>query len=66
MRNVDSGDAWLFAVVMACGFLTFYSLPDEIPFLVRLTMMVPMQFAVGKALPRGPCPAPNSDPRSRY
>ena len=65
-RNVDRGDAWFFAAVMACGFLTFYSLPDEIPFLIRLTMMVTMQFAVGKALQRGSCPASTSDPRSRY
>ena len=43
---------FLIATVMACGFLTFYSLPDGIPFLVRLTMMVAVQFAVGKALKR--------------
>ena len=42
----------LIAVVMACGFLIFYALPDGIPFLVRLTMMVAVQFAVGKALQR--------------
>ena len=40
------------ATVMACGFLTFFSLPDGIPFLVRLTMMVATQCAVGKALRR--------------
>ena len=38
------------AAVMACGFITFYSLPDGIPFLVRLTMMGAMQAAVGRAL----------------
>ena len=38
------------AKVMACGFITFYSLPDAMPFLVRLTMMVATQVAVGKAL----------------
>ena len=42
----------LIATVMACGFLTFYALPDRIPFLVRLTMMVAVQFAAGKALQR--------------
>ena len=38
--------------VMACGFITFYSLPDVTPFLVRLTMMVVTQVVVGKALQR--------------
>ena len=38
------------ALVMACGFLMFYSLPDGTPFLVRLTTMVAAQWAVGKAL----------------
>ena len=33
------------AKVMACGFITFYA----VPFLVRLTMMVATQVAVGKA-----------------
>ena len=41
------------AVVMACGFLAFYSLPGRIPFLVRLTTMVATQLVVGKALRRG-------------
>jgi len=40
------------AAVMAIGFLMFYSLPDGIPFLVRLTMMVATQYAVGKAMRR--------------
>ena len=40
------------AKVMACGFITFYSLPEAVPFLVRLTMMVATQVAVGKALQR--------------
>ena len=43
---------WFIATVMACGFLTFHSLPDGIPFLVRLTMMVAAQVVVGKALQR--------------
>ena len=38
------------AKVMACGFITFYSLPDAMPFLVRLTMMAVTQIAVGPAL----------------
>ncbi len=37
------------AKVMACGFITFYSMPDAMPFLVRLTMMVVTQVVVGKA-----------------
>lgn len=40
------------ALVMAMGFLTFYALPDGIPFLVRLTMMVTTQIAMGRALQR--------------
>ena len=40
------------ATVMACGSLTFYSLPDAWPFVVRLTTMVAMQVAVGKVLQR--------------
>ena len=43
---------WFIAAVMACGFITFYSLPETMPFLVRLTMMVALQFAVGRALRR--------------
>ena len=39
-------------VVMACGTLTFSSLHDAIAFLVRLAMMVVLQFAVGKGLQR--------------
>ena len=31
------------ATGMACGFITFYSLPDVLTFLVMLTMMVAMQ-----------------------
>ena len=38
---------------MACGFLAFYSLPDVLPFVVKLTIMATVQFAVGKALQRG-------------
>ena len=40
------------AKVMACGFITFYSMPEAVPFLIRLTMMVVTQFVVGKALQR--------------
>ena len=42
------------ATVMACGFITFYSLPDGIPFLVRLVVMVAAQYVVGRALKRRP------------
>lgn len=38
--------------MMACGFLTFYSMPEAVPFLVRLATMVVVQFAVGRALQR--------------
>ena len=38
------------AVVMSCEFSTFYSLPDGMPFLVRLTMMAASQTAVGRTL----------------
>ena len=34
------------AKVIPCGFITFYA----VPFLVRLTMMVATQVAVGKAM----------------
>ena len=37
---------------MVATHLTFYSLPDALPFLVRLTMMVATQVVVGKALQR--------------
>ena len=37
------------AKVMACGFITFYSIQEAVPFLVRLTMMVVTQVALGKA-----------------
>ena len=40
------------AKVMTCGFVTFYSMPEAVPFLVRLTMMVVTQVALGKALQR--------------
>ncbi len=32
-------------MVVAYGFITFYSLSDGMPFLVRLTMMVVVQIA---------------------
>ena len=38
------------ALVMAVGFLTFCALPDGVPFMVRLMIMVATQYAVGKAL----------------
>ena len=44
--GINRTDAWYIAVIMACGFITFYSLPDVTPFLVRLTMMVVTQIAV--------------------
>ena len=37
---------------MACGFITFYSLPDAVLFLGRLTMMVLVQASIGIALKR--------------
>ena len=49
-RRIDPQDAWYIAVVMACGFITFYSLPDAVPFLGRLTMMVLTQISVGLVL----------------
>ena len=50
-RLVRGGLLMLFiANVMACGFITFYSMPEAVPFLVRLTMMASAQIAVGKAL----------------
>ena len=49
-RRINTADAWFVGIVVACGFITFYSLPDVVPFLVRLTMMVALQFAVGRVL----------------
>ena len=40
------------ASVMVCGFLTFYSLPDAVPLLVRLAAMVAIQYGMGRALQR--------------
>ena len=51
-RSINKPDAWYIAVVVACGFITFYSLPDGIPFLGRLTMMVACQFSIGIAIRR--------------
>ena len=48
--GINRTDAWYIAVIIACGFITFYSLPDVTPFLVRLTMIASAQIAVGKAL----------------
>ena len=33
--GINRTDAWYIAVIIACGFITFYSLPDAMPFLVR-------------------------------
>ena len=52
MNHINTETAWYIAVVMACGFITFYSLPDGIPFLVRLSTMVMTQFGMGMALRR--------------
>ncbi len=48
--GINRTDAWYIAVIIACGFITFYLLPDAMPFLVRLTMMASARIAVGKAL----------------
>ena len=48
--RTNGQNACYIGVVMACGFITLCSLPDAIPFLVRLTMMVALPFAVGRAL----------------
>ena len=39
-RTACSAQSGYIALVMAIGFLTFYALPDGIPFMVRLVMMV--------------------------
>ena len=46
-HRIDTDTAWHIAVVMACGFITFYPLPDILPFSGRITTMVLMQFVVG-------------------
>ena len=48
--HTDKADAWYIGVVMACGFITFYAVPDAVPFLGNLTMMVVAQIIVGLAL----------------
>ena len=48
-RYYDHDTAGYVAVVMACGFITFYSLPDAVPFLVRLTTMALTQAGFGMA-----------------
>ncbi len=40
----------MIAVIMACGFIAFYALPDAVPFVGRLTMMVLTQISVGLVL----------------
>ncbi len=49
-RNINNAELWYIAVVMACGFITFYSLPDAVPFQGRLTMMVLVQGSIGLAI----------------
>lgn len=49
-RLTRNENAWYVGAVMACGFIMFYSLPDVLPFLIRLTTMVATQVAVGEAL----------------
>ena len=50
-RGGTAGRRMLFiAKVMGCGFITFYSLQDAMPFLVRLTMMAVTLITVGLAL----------------
>ena len=45
-HGINYDVTWYITVVMSCGFITFDSLPDGVPFLVRLTMMVVTQIAV--------------------
>ena len=53
MKFANHNDTALYvAVVMACGFITSCSLPDGIPSLVRLTMMVFTRFVLGRTLRR--------------
>ena len=59
-RRINNADAWYIAVVMACGFITFYSLPDVVPFSGRLTMMALAQFGIGVML-RSAEKDPNDD-----
>ena len=49
-RRFNNKDAWYIAIVMACGFITFYSLPDVIPLLGRLKIMALVQARAGAAL----------------
>ena len=46
--RINKTDAWYIGAVMACGFITFYPLPDDMPFLVRLTIMVLIQLGSTK------------------
>ena len=45
-----SGTGFYIAVVMAIGFITFYSLPEAVPFLVRLMTMVAIQWLLGRMM----------------
>ncbi len=47
--KINIADAWYIGAVMACGFITFYSLPEIIPFLGRLTMMALVEGSIGFA-----------------
>ena len=63
-RIADRRTAALYiAVVMSCGFITFYSLPDALLFLGRLTMMVSTQIVVGLA-PRNAVPEQEHEKRN--
>ena len=37
-RLIRNESAWYIGAVMACGFIVFYSQPDALPFLIRLTI----------------------------
>ena len=39
-RGINNAHVWYIAVVIACGIITFYSLPEAVPFLMRLTLTV--------------------------
>ena len=48
-----------FATVVACGLITFYSMPDVVPYMVRIATMVAVQIAVGRALQREKTSSPS-------
>ena len=47
---LDNDTHWYISVVVGCGVITFYSLPDAVPFLVRMTMTVLAQVGIGVML----------------